>query len=33
LTPAEVAHLDAGMPMGAAAGRRYPENSMRMLNL
>jgi aryl-alcohol dehydrogenase-like predicted oxidoreductase len=33
LTPADVAHLDAVMSIGAAAGLRYPEHSMRMLNL
>jgi aryl-alcohol dehydrogenase-like predicted oxidoreductase len=32
LTPADLARLDAVMPRGAAAGLRYPEASMRLVN-
>jgi len=33
LSSAEVAHLDSVIPVGATAGMRYPEASMRVLNL
>ena len=31
LTPADVAMLDEAFPIGAAAGARYPPDSMRLL--
>jgi aryl-alcohol dehydrogenase-like predicted oxidoreductase len=33
LTPAELAEIDAVIPMGAASGARYPEPSMKFVNL
>jgi aryl-alcohol dehydrogenase-like predicted oxidoreductase len=32
LTPAEIAELDAVLPLGAAAGTRYPEAAMKAVN-